>query len=47
MGNQITFSGSGELDNGMTVGVSFTIDELTTANASSAANSGQFLMLTQ
>jgi outer membrane protein OmpU len=27
MGNQITFSGSGELDNGMTVGVSFTIDE--------------------
>jgi len=27
MGNQITFSGSGELDNGMTVGVSFMIDE--------------------
>jgi outer membrane protein OmpU len=27
MGNQITFSGSGELDNGMTVALSFTIDE--------------------
>ena len=27
MGNQITFSGSGELDNGLTVGLSFTIDE--------------------
>ena len=27
MGNQITFSGSGELDNGMTVSLSFTIDE--------------------
>ena len=40
MGNQITFSGSGELDNGMTVGVSFTIDEFDNANASSVANSG-------
>ena len=27
MGNQITFSGSGELDNGMTVALSFTLDE--------------------
>ena len=27
MGNQITFSGSGELDNGMNVSLSFTIDE--------------------
>jgi outer membrane protein OmpU len=27
MGNQITFSGSGELDNGITVGLSFTLDE--------------------
>ena len=27
MGNEITFSGSGELDNGLTVGLSFTIDE--------------------
>jgi len=27
MGNQITFSGSGELDNGMTVALSFVIDE--------------------
>ena len=40
MGNQITFSGSGELDNGLTVGVSFTIDEFDNANASSVANSG-------
>ena len=27
MGNQITFSGSGELDNGMNVSLSFVIDE--------------------
>ena len=27
MGNQITFSGSGELDNGMTVSLSFTLDQ--------------------
>jgi outer membrane protein OmpU len=27
MGNQITFSGSGELDNGINVSVSFVIDE--------------------
>ena len=27
MGNQITFSGSGELDNGMTVGISFVLDQ--------------------
>ena len=40
MGNQITFSGSGELDNGLTVGVSFTIDEFDNAHASSVANSG-------
>ena len=33
MGNQITFSGSGELDNGMTVGVSFTIDEFDNVHA--------------
>ena len=40
MGNQITFSGSGELDNGLTVGLSFTIDEFDNANAASVANSG-------
>jgi len=36
MGNQITFSGSGELDNGITVGLSFTIDEFDGAAASAA-----------
>ena len=40
MGNQITFSGSGELDNGMNVSLSFVIDEFDNANASSVANSG-------
>ena len=32
MGNQITFSGSGELDNGMTVSLSFTLDQADNAN---------------
>ena len=36
MGNQITFSGSGELDNGMNVSLSFVIDEFD--NAETAAN---------
>tara|TARA_B110000027_G_scaffold87910_1_gene93180 strand:+ start:196 stop:1206 length:1011 start_codon:yes stop_codon:yes gene_type:complete len=40
MGNQITFSGSGELDNGLTVSLSFVIDEFDNANASSVANGG-------
>ena len=40
MGNQITFSGSGELDNGMNVSLSFVIDEFDGANASSVANAG-------
>jgi len=40
MGNQITFSGSGELDNGMNVSLSFTIDEFDNANVASVANSG-------
>ena len=40
MGNQITFSGSGELDNGLNVAVSFTIDEFDGANVSSVANTG-------
>ena len=40
MGNDITFSGSGELDNGLNVAVSFTIDEFDGANAESVANAG-------
>jgi len=40
MGNQITFSGSGELDNGMNVSLSFVIDEFDNAHASSVANGG-------
>jgi len=40
MGNQITFSGSGELDNGMNVSLSFVIDEFDNANSSSVANGG-------
>ena len=27
MGNQLTFSGSGELDNGLTVSLSFVLDQ--------------------
>jgi outer membrane protein OmpU len=42
MGNQITFSGSGELDNGMTVALSFTIDEGDNVDASSAVTSSIF-----
>jgi outer membrane protein OmpU len=40
MGNQITFSGSGELDNGMNVSLSFVIDEFDGGQASSVANAG-------
>ena len=40
MGNQITFSGSGELDNGLNVSLSFVIDEFDNANSSSTANAG-------
>ena len=40
MGNQITFSGSGELDNGMNVSLSFTIDEFDNASAADAADAG-------
>ena len=41
MGNQLTFSGSGELDNGMNVSLSFVIDQGddTTATAAGLANS--------
>ena len=42
MGNQITFSGSGELDNGLTVGLSFTIDEGDNVNAAGAVTSSIF-----
>ena len=40
MGNQITFTGSGELDNGMTVSLSFTLDQGDDDTAASAAYSG-------
>ena len=44
MGNQITFSGSGELDNGLNVALSFTIDESDgdTATTSGPANGSIF-----
>ena len=44
MGNQITFSGSGELDNGMTVSLSFTLDQGddSTTDASSLYTGGPF-----
>ena len=41
MGNQLTFSGSGELDNGLNVSVSFILDQgddKSTANATTAVN---------
>jgi outer membrane protein OmpU len=37
MGNQLTFSGSGELDNGMTVSVSFIIDQNDDSNATTSS----------
>ena len=37
MGNQITFAGSGELDNGMTVSLSFTLDQNDDSTTSAAA----------
>ena len=40
MGNQLTFSGSGELDNGMTVGISFVLDQNDDSTAASGAYSG-------
>ena len=40
MGNQITFSGSGELDNGMTVSLSFTLDQADNANHETAPFDG-------
>ena len=41
MGNQITFSGSGELDNGMTVSLSFTLDQADDANHETAPFDGR------
>ena len=38
MGNQITFSGSGELDNGLNVSLSFVIDEFDDAEAATDAS---------
>ncbi|MDA7485933.1 porin [Candidatus Pelagibacter ubique] len=37
MGNQLTFSGSGELDNGMTVSLSFIIDQNDDSNATTSS----------
>ena len=37
MGNQLTFSGSGELDNGMTVSLSFVIDQNDDSNATNSS----------
>ena len=42
MGNQLTFSGSGELDNGLNVAYHFVIDQNDDSTASSAAYSGPF-----
>jgi outer membrane protein OmpU len=40
MGNQLTFAGSGELDNGMTVSVSFVLDQGDDSTTAAAAHSG-------
>jgi outer membrane protein OmpU len=40
MGNQLTFSGSGELDNGMTVSLSFILDQNDDSTTAGAAYSG-------
>ena len=40
MGNQITFSGSGELDNGMTVALSFVLDQNDDSTTAGGAYSG-------
>jgi outer membrane protein OmpU len=40
MGNQITFSGSGELDNGMNVSLSFVIDEFDNPDTTASGNTG-------
>ena len=45
MGNQLTFSGSGELDNGMTVSLSFTLDQADDANHETAPFDGHSCLL--
>jgi len=40
MGNQLTFSGSGELDNGMNVAISFVLDQNDDSSLAGAANTG-------
>jgi outer membrane protein OmpU len=40
MGNQLTFTGSGELDNGLTVGLSFVLDQNDDSTAAGAAYAG-------
>jgi len=40
MGNQLTFSGSGELDNGMNVSLSFVLDQNDDSSKAGAANKG-------
>ena len=40
MGNQLTFTGSGELDNGMTVTISYVLDQNDDSTAASAAYTG-------
>ena len=40
MGNQLTFSGSGELDNGMTVSLSFVLDQNDDSTTAAAAHTG-------
>ena len=40
MGNSVVFSGSGELDNGMTVSLSFELDQGDDSTAANAAYSG-------
>ena len=40
MGNQLTFSGSGELDNGLTVALSFILDQNDDSTAAAAAYTG-------
>jgi outer membrane protein OmpU len=42
MGNQLTFSGSGELDNGMTVSLSFVLDQNDDKGADDQATTGSY-----
>ena len=42
MGNSVTFTGSGELDNGMNVAISFELDQGAEAGTAGAAGKGPF-----